>query len=93
MFDKFMGKAVKASFWMIGAWGAWMGFAVTVAAIDRGNQALHEYLCEAPNHVVIAWSRDDKGNLQRKRACRPPVPEDQVIHVIRDADGKLVRSK
>lgn len=91
MFDKFMGKAVKASFWMIGAFVAWLGFAGWIAVADRANLALHEHLCEAPKRVIIVWSHDDKGNLQRRRECK--LPSGEIIHVVRNADGQLVFAK
>lgn len=69
--DWFMEKAVKASFWMVGIWLGFLGLAAIDAAAERGNRAMHEYLCEAPNVVVIVYSHDAKGYLQRKRECKP----------------------
>lgn len=91
MFDKFMEKAVHASFWMIGAFVVWVAFGTWIAIADKTNAALHDYLCEAPKRVIIVWSHDDKGNLQRRRECK--LPATYVIRVTRDPDGKLVFAK
>jgi hypothetical protein len=91
MFDKFMEKAVKASFWMIGAFVAWLGFAGWIAVADRANLALHEHLCEAPKRVIIVWSHDDKGNLLRRRECK--LPSGEIIRFVQDANGRPVRAR
>lgn len=89
--DWFMEKAVRASFWMFGAWCAWLGLVAVDAGADRANQALHEYLCEAPKEVMIVWSRSADGGLHRRRECRELSAD--AIRVVRNADGQLVRAK
>jgi len=89
--DKIMEKAVKTSFWMFGAWVAWIGFAGWIAIADRANLALHEYHCEAPKRVVIVVSRSTDGGFHRQRECKEPAAE--IIRVVRNADGQLVRAK
>lgn len=89
--DWFMEKAVRASFWMIGAFVVWVAFGAWIAIADRTNAAMHDYLCEAPKRVIIVWSHDDKGNLQRRRECK--LPSGEIIRVVRNADGQLVFAK
>lgn len=89
--DWIMEKAVRASMWMFAAWLVWLGFAGWIAAADRINLALHEHLCEAPKRVVIVVSRSTDGGFHRRRECKEPAAE--IIRVVRNADGQLVRAK
>jgi len=89
--DKIIETAVRASMWMFVAWLGWLGFAGWIAVADRINLALHEHLCEAPKRVVIVVSRSTDGGFHRRRECKEPAAE--VIRVVRNADGQLVRAK
>lgn len=89
--DWFMEKAVRASFWMIGAWGVWGCWALAIGAADRIDRAIQEANCEAPRAVMVVYQHDTKGQLHRRRECREPAVD--AIRVVRNADGQLVRAK